>query len=38
MINDWLNYAVLAVTLIIWAGLFIVVFKLDRRVKKLERN
>lgn len=32
------NYAVMAVTLIIWIGLFIYLFKLDRRAKRLEEN
>ncbi len=32
--ND--NYVVMAVTLVIWFGLFIFLFQLDRKVKKLE--
>ena len=30
------NYVVLAVTLVIWVGLFLYIFALDRRVKRLE--
>ncbi len=30
------NYVVMAVTLIIWIGLFLYLFSLDRKVKKLE--
>ncbi len=29
-------YAVMAVTLIIWVGLFVYLLRLDRRVKRLE--
>ena len=32
------NYVVLAVTLIIWVGLFFYLFSLDRKVKKLEEK
>ncbi len=32
------NYIALAVTLLIWFGLFFFLFRLDRRVKKLEGN
>ena len=38
MATDWLSYAVMAVTLVVWGGLFVVIFRLDRRVKKLERK
>lgn len=30
------NYITLGVTLVIWIGLFIYVFNLDKKVKKLE--
>jgi CcmD family protein len=32
------NYTVMAVTLLVWIGLFIYLFVLDRKVKKLEEN
>lgn len=32
------NYTVMAVTLIIWAGIFVYLLMLDRRTKKLEDN
>ncbi len=32
------NYVVMAVTLIIWVGLFFYLFSLDRKVKKLEEK
>lgn len=32
------NYVALAVTLVIWAGLFIFLLKLDKRIKKLEEK
>ena len=32
------NYTVMAVTLIIWAGIFVYLLILDRRTKKLEDN
>ena len=32
------NYVVMAVTLIIWVGLFGILFSLDKRVKKLEKE
>ncbi len=32
------NYVALAVTLAIWAGLFIFLLKLDKRIKKLEEK
>ncbi|MCP4567392.1 MAG: CcmD family protein [FCB group bacterium] len=32
------NYIVMAVTLIIWAGIFVFLLRLDRRTKKLEEN
>jgi len=38
MATNWLDYAAPAVTLIVWGGLFIAIFKLDRRVKRLERE
>jgi CcmD family protein len=38
MATDWLNLTVMAVTLIVWGGLFIVILRLDKRVKKLERK
>ena len=38
MTSDWPNYAVMAVTLIVWWGLFAAIFRLDRRVKRLERK
>jgi CcmD family protein len=30
------NYVALGVTLVVWIGLFIFLYRLDRRVKKLE--
>lgn len=30
------NYVALAVTLLVWVGLFIFVYRLDKRIKKLE--
>ncbi len=33
---DWQDIAVMAVTLAIWTGVFVIVFKLDRRVRRLE--
>lgn len=30
------NYVALAVTLLVWIGLFIFLYRLDNRVKKLE--
>ncbi len=30
------NYVALAVTLVVWIGLFVFLYRLDRRVKKLE--
>lgn len=38
MATEWLNYAVMGVTLVVWGGLFVVIFRLDRRVRKLERE
>jgi len=32
------NYIVMIVTLIIWMGLFLYLFSLDRKVKKLEKT
>ncbi len=32
------NYVTLVVTLLIWVGLFVFLFRLDQRVKKLEEN
>jgi CcmD family protein len=32
------NYAVMAVTLIIWVGLFVYLLRLDRKVKRLEEK
>jgi CcmD family protein len=32
------NYVALAVTLLIWIGLFAFLFRLDKRVRKLEGN
>jgi CcmD family protein len=32
------NYIVMIVTLIIWTGLFLYLFSLDRKVKKLEKR
>ena len=32
------NYAVMAVTLIIWVGLFVYLLRLDRKVKRLEEQ
>jgi len=32
------NYVVMIVTLIIWVGLFLYLFTLDRKVKKLEKR
>ncbi len=32
------NYVALAVTLVIWVGLFIFLVKLDNRIKKLEEK
>ncbi|PWB75561.1 CcmD family protein [candidate division GN15 bacterium] len=32
------NYIVLGVTLAIWIGLFIFLFRLDKRVSKLEKK
>ncbi len=32
------NYAVLAVTLVIWIGIFVYLLMLDRRTKRLEDN
>ena len=32
------NYVALAVTLVIWVGLFIFLMKLDNRIKKLEEK
>jgi CcmD family protein len=30
------NYVALAVTLVVWIGLFVFLYRLDRRVRKLE--
>jgi len=30
------NYVALGVTLVVWIGLFVFLYRLDRRVKKLE--
>ncbi len=32
------NYVALAVTLLIWIGLFLFLFRLDKRVRKLEEK
>ena len=32
------NYAVMAVTIIIWVGLFVYLLRLDRKVKRLEEK
>ncbi|MBN2226527.1 MAG: CcmD family protein [candidate division Zixibacteria bacterium] len=32
------NYVVMIVTLVIWFGLFLYVFSLDRKVAKLEKS
>lgn len=32
------NYIVMAVTLIVWIGLFIFIFGVDKKVKKLEEK
>jgi CcmD family protein len=32
------NYAVLAVTLIIWVGIFLYLLSLDRRTRKIEEK
>ncbi len=32
------NYIALAVTLAVWIGLFLFLFRLDKRVKQLERK
>jgi CcmD family protein len=32
------NYVALGVTLAVWVGLFMFIFRLDKRVKKLEEN
>jgi CcmD family protein len=32
------NYVVLAVTLVVWIGLFFYVMRLDKKVKKLEEK
>lgn len=32
------NYTVMAVTLIVWVGIFVYLFMLDRRTRKLEEN
>lgn len=32
------NYIVMVVTLVVWIGLFSFVFRLDRKVAKLEEN
>ena len=32
------NFTVMAVTLIIWVGIFVFLLRLDRRTKKLEDN
>ncbi len=32
------NYAVLAVTLIIWVGIFLYLLSLDRRTRKIEEE
>ncbi len=32
------NYVTLVVTLLIWVGLFVFLFRLDKRVRKLEEN
>lgn len=32
------NYIVMAVTLIVWAGLFFFIIKVDRKVKELEKR
>jgi CcmD family protein len=32
------NYVALAGTLLIWIGLFVFLYKLDKRVKKLEKK
>ncbi len=38
MSTDWQNIAVMAVTLAIWIGVFVIVFRLDRRVRRLEED
>ena len=32
------NYVVMAVTLIVWVGLFLFLLRLDRRIKRLEKG
>lgn len=32
------NYVALAVTLLVWVGLFVFLLRLDKRVKKLEEH
>jgi CcmD family protein len=32
------NYIVMIIVLIVWTGLFIYLFMLDRRIRKLEKN
>jgi CcmD family protein len=36
--TSWLNYAVMGATLTVWCGLFVAIYRLDRRVKRLERK
>ena len=38
MSTDWQNIAVMAVTLASWIGVFVIVFRLDRRVRRLEED
>lgn len=32
------NYVALAVTLLVWIGLFLFVYRLDKRIEKLEKK
>ncbi|RME25193.1 MAG: CcmD family protein [Candidatus Zixiibacteriota bacterium] len=32
------NYVALAVTLVVWIGLFVFLWRLDRKVKELEKH
>ena len=36
MTTNWFNYVSMAVTLVIWIGIFVMIFRLDRKVRKLE--
>lgn len=37
-LTQYSNYIVLAITLIIWLGLFLYMFSVDKKLKKIEKE